>query len=206
MPRGDKSGNPKMKRHRAARIAARLREQGAPRAEANRIATGAMEREYAGVGRAPDARKAAVDEAAHDSRTGQSKTHLTTKAPAVSGARDVSAAGRLGTSKRTTGKTGQSGRPVGGRKPRATTRARTDAEGGGTAAASRQPVPRKSAGYRPPSAHKKSKPNRSTAVKRPSKKRTSRALGPGAAGSSRKSATTGRQSSAKKSSGISRTG
>ena len=37
MPRGDKSGNPKMKRHRAA-----LRVQ-----KQNRIATTAMEREYA---------------------------------------------------------------------------------------------------------------------------------------------------------------
>ena len=64
MARGDKSGNPKMKRHRAARIAARMMARGAPRAEANRIATAAMEREYSGVGRNPYLNKVAVDEEA----------------------------------------------------------------------------------------------------------------------------------------------
>lgn len=47
MPRGEKSGNPRMKRHRASRIAASMIKSGAPRTQANRIATAAMEREYA---------------------------------------------------------------------------------------------------------------------------------------------------------------
>ena len=57
---------------------ARMMEQGAPRAEANRIATAAMDRGYAGVGRNSDSNKVAVDEDAHDSRSGQRKTNLTT--------------------------------------------------------------------------------------------------------------------------------
>jgi hypothetical protein len=73
MPRGDKSGNPKMKRHRAARVADRLRQQGVPRAESNRMATAAMDREYERTG-PRDAGKMAVNEDAHDSRSGHIPT------------------------------------------------------------------------------------------------------------------------------------
>ena len=202
MPRGDKSGNPRMKRHRAARIAARMMEQGAPRAEANRIATAAMEREYAGVGRDPDSNKVAVDEEAHDSRSGQRKRNLTTKQPWVSGARKPNVAQRPATTKRRTGKTGQ-GKAAIARKPRVAATPGASADGRHSAAATRQSVPRKAAGYRPPSANKKAKPNRSTAVKR-TPKRTPRAQGVGGVGSPRKPTMGGRPSAAKRSSGVSR--
>lgn len=200
MPRGDKSGNPKMKRHRAARIAARMMEQGAPRAEANRIATAAMDREYAGVGRNSDSIKVAVDEEAHDSRSGQRKTNLTTKQPSVSGARKPNAAQRPATTKRSSGKTGQ-GKAAVARKPRvaATPGARADSHH--SAAATRQSLPRKSAGYGPSAANKKAKPNRSKAVEHGSM-RTSRAQGVGDVRWPRESAMAGRQSAAKKSSGV----
>jgi hypothetical protein len=71
MPRGEKSGNPKVKHHRATRIAEGMMRQGATRAEANRIATAAMDREYARDG-------VARDSEAHDPRTGQRNTNLTT--------------------------------------------------------------------------------------------------------------------------------
>ena len=47
MPRGEKSGNRNVKRHRATRIAEGMMRQGATRAEANRIAGAAMDRENA---------------------------------------------------------------------------------------------------------------------------------------------------------------
>ena len=205
MPRGEKSGNPKMKRHRAARIAGHMRARGVPRAEANRIATAAMDREYAGVGRGPEFRKSAVDEEARDSRSGQRKTNLTTKNPSVSGVRDVASARRPGASKRMTGKTGQAGSAVGGRKPRVASTPGTRASSRKAAAATRQTIPRKAAGYRPPAAHKKEQTNRSTAVRQEPAKRTPRSRGPGSAGTARKPAMSGRQSTAKKSSGVSRT-
>ena len=202
MPRGDKSGNPKMKRHRAARIAARMMEQGAPRAEANRIATAATDREYAGVGRSPDSNEATVDEEAHDPRSGQRKTKLATQQPSVSGARKPNVAQRPATTKRSSGKTGQGTAAV-ARKPRVATTPGASANGRNSAAATRQSVPRKSAGYRPPAANRKAKANHSTVVKRAST-RTPRAQGVGGVGSSRKPAMAGRQSGAQKSSGVSR--
>jgi hypothetical protein len=72
MSRGDKSGNPKMKRHRATRMAARLRERGAPRAEANRIATAAMEM----TGRQSAAKKSSASRRQPDSIDGRAATRV----------------------------------------------------------------------------------------------------------------------------------
>ena len=117
MPRGEKSGNPRMKHHRAARIAEQIRRQGAPRGEAYRIATAAMAKEYDRVG-PRDRKKMAVNEGAHDSRTGQRKTNLTTQHPAVSGARKPSVAQHASSSRRTARRTGGGGKASAGRKPR----------------------------------------------------------------------------------------
>src|SRR5687767_1014432 len=109
MAQGDKSGNPAMKRHRAARIADKMMQDGVPRAEANRIATAAMDREYAGDrGELRDV-SVGVDE--HDSRSGQRKTNLTTKrGAAVSGASKPSAARTIGTTKARTKETARGGK------------------------------------------------------------------------------------------------
>jgi hypothetical protein len=113
MPRGEKSGNPKVKHHRATRIAEGMMRQGATRAEANRIATAAMDREYARDG-------VARDSDAHDSRTGQRKTNLTTKkGAAVSGASKPSAAKKPSRTKRHTKETSRAGKATSARKPRA---------------------------------------------------------------------------------------
>src|SRR2546423_3202977 len=98
MARGEKSGNPEMKRHRAARIADRMMQDGATRMDANRIATAAMDREYAGD--RGNLRGASVDVDRHDSGSGQRKTNLTTKRGAsVSGASKPNAAKTIGTQK-----------------------------------------------------------------------------------------------------------
>jgi hypothetical protein len=115
MPRGDKSGNRKVKPHRARKIAESLRRAGATRAAANVIATGAMDREYS-LKKTGNPRKAkkSYDEEAHDSRSGQRKTNLTTKrGPAVSGASKPSTARKPANAKRTTGAAASA------RKPRA---------------------------------------------------------------------------------------
>lgn len=128
MPAGEKSGNPRVKRHRANRIAAAMRRQGATRKQANKIATAAMDREYASA--KGKRRAAAVDMDAHDSRSGQRKTNLTTKRGAsVSGASKPSRAGRSDLGKRNVRATGTSGRAASGRKPRATNRALLEAAG-----------------------------------------------------------------------------
>ena len=119
MPRGEKATNTGNKRPRARKIAESMRRRGATRAAANLVANAAMDREYSSK-RTGNARKAkrAVDEEAHDSRSGQRKTNLTTKNPAVSGARKPSSAARAGTSKRLARAPGRTGKPTGGRKPR----------------------------------------------------------------------------------------
>jgi hypothetical protein len=102
MPRGDKSGNPKVKPHRARKIAESLRRSGATRAAANTIATAAMDREYSKKKTGnPLKAKQSYDEEAHDSRSGQKKTNLTTKrGAAVSGASKPSTARKPALAKR----------------------------------------------------------------------------------------------------------
>jgi hypothetical protein len=177
MPRGEKSGNPRMKRHRASRIAASMMRSGAPRAEANRIATAAMEREYAQT-TGTRAEEVATDPAAHDSRTGARKTRLRTKR----------AGGKPHVARRA--------RPAkhGARRPRAA--------GARPAAGMRTPIPRKGAGYRPPRG--RSAANRSRQSGQTFAKRVPRSKGAGGAGTSRKPPLRGRASTAKKSSGVSR--
>src|SRR5688572_17324414 len=94
MARAEKAGNPKVKPHRAGRIAERMMREGATRAAANRTANAAMDREYGGRG----ARAKDVDGAARDSRTGRPKTGLSPKNPAKSGARKLSSAARASSS------------------------------------------------------------------------------------------------------------
>jgi hypothetical protein len=120
MPRGEKATNPGVKPHRARKIAQGMRRRGATRAAANTIAHAAMDREYAPKD-SGNARKAkhSFDEEAHDSRSGQRKTNLTTKNAAVSGARKLSKANKPGSSKRSVKKTGGGGRAAAARRPRA---------------------------------------------------------------------------------------
>ena len=115
MPRGDKSGNSGVKPHRAGRIAEGMRRQGTTRAAANQTANAAMDREYAprksgNAGRA----KVAFDEEAHDSRSGQRKTNLTTK----EGSSKPSTARKPSSTKRDVKATGRSGKAAPARKPR----------------------------------------------------------------------------------------
>jgi hypothetical protein len=204
MPRGEKSGNPRMKRHRARRIAERMRRQGVPRGDAYRTATAAMEREYDRVG-PRDPEKMAVNEDAHDSLTGQRKTNLTTKrGPAVSGAGKPGVAQRSSSSKRSTKDMGGGGKASAGRKPRTSGDPATQPKARKSAAATRKPPPWRAAGYRPPRAGKKLRANESIATNRASSKRTPRSMGPGGAATARKPALAGRTSTAKKSSGVSR--
>jgi hypothetical protein len=121
MPRGEKAGNPGVKPHRARRIAEGMKRRGATRAAANLTAAAAMDREYA-PRRSGNARKAkhAFDREAHDSRSGQRKTNLTTKEPMRSGARKVSVANRGEASKRSVKATGRSGAATTGRRARGT--------------------------------------------------------------------------------------
>jgi hypothetical protein len=204
MPRGEKSGNPRMKRHRAAGIAERMRRQGAPRAESYRIANARMEREYARVG-ARDPEKMAVNEDTHDSRSGQRKTNLTTKRPAISGARQPSIAQHPASSKRSAKETGGGGKASAGRKPRVSSDPATHASARKSATAIRKPPPWRAAGYRVPGTRRKSKAARSKMVKTVSSKRTPRSVGPGGVGTARKPPMVGRTSPAKKASGVSRT-
>lgn len=204
MPRGEKSGNPRMKHHRAARIAEQIRRQGAPRGEAYRIATAAMAKEYDRVG-PRDRKKMAVNEGAHDSRTGQRKTNLTTQHPAVSGARKPSVAQHASSSRRTARRTGGGGKASAGRKPRTSSHPAMHPRARKSAGATRKPPPWRAAGYRSPNAAKKSRAHQSKARKRVSSAQNPRSIGPGAAGTARKPAMAGRTSTAKKASGISRT-
>ena len=116
MPRGEKAGNTGVKPHRARKIAESLRRRGATRKAANEIATAAMNREYSPK-RSGNPRKAkhSFDEEAHDSRTGQRKTNLTTKRAAVSGARKPSRAANAAATKRNT----KLSDAAAGRRPRA---------------------------------------------------------------------------------------
>ena len=183
MPRGEKSGNRRMKRHRASRIAAGMMRKGVPRATANRMAGAAMEREYAWT-TGTRAEELSSDEGGHDPRTGNQKTRLRVQRRAHAGAAKPHAARRARPAKH------------GARKPRA----------GGTqsAAGRRAPVPRKGAGYRSPGG--RSKANRSQQSGQTYAKRVPRSMGPGAAGSSRKGPMSGRAATGKKSSGVSRIG
>src|SRR5688500_18629612 len=131
MARAEKAGNPKVKAHRAGRIAERMMREGATRAAANRTAGAAMDREY-GVRGGPRQDGAG---GARDSRTGRPKTGWTTKNPAESGARKPSAAARAtSSSKNQVKKTGGGGKAAAGRKPRPAS--------GKAAAATRPPIPR----------------------------------------------------------------
>jgi hypothetical protein len=134
MPPGEKSGNPRVKSHRAAGIARRMMREGVPRASANRIATGAMEREYARRA-SSRAERARTDENEHDSRSGERKTNLSVKHPAVSGARKPGTAQRASTSKRRQKATGGGDKATAARKPRG--RGATK-----SASAVRPPIPR----------------------------------------------------------------
>src|SRR5947209_1562480 len=143
MARGDKSGNPANKRHRAAGIAERMMRTGATRAESNRIATAAMDREYAGDRGA--LRGVSVDVDEHDSRTEQRKTDRTTKKGAsVSGAGKPSAARKPATTKASSGRKPRTRRNVG----------TTDPGANDSAKGRRQPVPRKAVGAKHPNAGK----------------------------------------------------
>jgi hypothetical protein len=120
MPRGEKATNAGVKPHRARKIAQNMMRQGATRAAANKIAVAAMDREYSSK-RSGNPRKAkqSFDEEAHDSRSGQRKTNLTTKNPSVSGARKPGAARKPDSNKRDTKATGFGGKAATGRRPRA---------------------------------------------------------------------------------------
>ena len=130
MPRGEKSTNTGNKRPRARKIAESMRRRGATRAAANQTANAMMDREYSPK-RSGNARKAkhSFDVEAHDSRTGQRKTNLTTKDPAASGARKPSSAARAGSGKRAAGGTqGRTGKVSGQqRRPRSTAAAKRPA-------------------------------------------------------------------------------
>jgi hypothetical protein len=146
MPAGEKSGNPRMKQHRATRIAAAMRQQGATRAGANKTASAAMDREYASS--KGKRRAASVDMDAHDSRSGQRKTNLTTKrGAAVSGASKPSSAKRAASGKRGVRATGKTGAASAGRKPRAASAALTGTAGAKRAGTgTRPPRPRTAQG------------------------------------------------------------
>ena len=144
------SGKPEVKPHRARRIAEGMRRRGATRAAANLTAVAAMDREYSPK-RSGNARKAkhSFDEEAHDSRSGQRKTNLTTKEPRRAGARKVSVATKGEASKRSVKATGRTGAASTGRRARA---AGDPSTRGASARQStigrRPPRPRKAAGAR----------------------------------------------------------
>ena len=146
MPRGEKATNPAVKPHRARKIAESMRRRGATRAAANLTANAAMDREYSSK-RTGNARKAkrAFDEEAHDSRSGQRKTNLTTKrGAAVSGASKPGIAKKPPSSKRDTKRTGRGGAAASGRRPRAAGSATTrSASARQSTAGKRPPRPRK---------------------------------------------------------------
>ena len=85
---------------------------------------------------------------AHDSRSGQRKTNLTTKRGAsVSGASKPAAAGRADDGKRSVRATGKSGRATAGRKPRAANAALLGTAGARRAGpGTRPPKPRSAQG------------------------------------------------------------
>lgn len=149
MPRGEKSGNPAVKPHRARRIAEGMMRRGATRAAANETAAAAMDREYAPK-RAGDPRKAkqAFDEDARDSRSGQRKTNLTTrKRRAVSGASKPAAAKKPAANKRNVKATARAGGAVSGRRPRAASDPATRNAGARqSTTGKRPPKPRTAAG------------------------------------------------------------
>ena len=70
-------------------------------------------------------KKKPAKQEAHDSRSGQKKTNLTTKEPAVSGARKPSSAREPASTKRKVRRTGRVGAASAGRKPRAAADAAT---------------------------------------------------------------------------------
>lgn len=146
MPAGEKSGNPRMKNHRATRIAAAMRRQGATRGTANAMAQAAMDREYASS--KGKRRAASVDMDAHDSRSGQRKTNLTTRrGAAVSGASKPSSARKATSGKRGVRATGKTGAAATGRKPRAAGAALMGTAGAKRAGAgTRPPRPRTAQG------------------------------------------------------------
>jgi hypothetical protein len=145
MPRGEKAGNTGVKPHRARKIAQSMRRQGATRAAANQIATTAMDREYAPKKSGnPRKAKKAFDEEAHDSRSGQRKTNLTTKkGAAVSGASKPSRARKAPTTKGGVRQTGRSGKSAPARRPRAAKKPATRASARQSAVGTRPPQPRK---------------------------------------------------------------
>ena len=117
MPRGEKSGNSGVARHRAERVAQAMMRTGASRAAANRIAAALMDREYARVARS-QRKHAGVDEGPHDSSTGQRKLQLTTKrGRATTGANKPSAASRSASTKRDVRASGHAGKAATARRP-----------------------------------------------------------------------------------------
>jgi hypothetical protein len=147
MPRGEKATNTGVKRHRARKLAEGMMRQGAPRAAANEVAAAAMDREYSSK-RSGNARKAkqSFDEEAHDSRSGQLKTKLTTKNPAVSGASKPSVAANADPGKRSVRRTGRAGAAASGRRPRAASDPATRPSAKQSTLGRRPPRPRKAAG------------------------------------------------------------
>jgi hypothetical protein len=148
MPRGEKATNPAVKPHRARKIAQSMIRRGATRAAANRIANAAMDREYSSK-RTGNPRKAkqSFDEEAHDSRTGQRKTNLTTKrGAAVSGASKPGIAKKPPSSKRDTKATGRGGAAASGRRPRASADPATRHAGARQSTVGRRPPKPRKAG------------------------------------------------------------
>src|SRR5215207_1273407 len=147
MPRGEKATNTGNKRPRARKIAESMMRRGATRAAANTTANAAMDREYSPA-RSGNARRAksSFDEEAHDSRSGQRKTNLTTKEPAVSGARKPNTAAKPDSSKRRVKQSGRAGGAASGRRPRPAADPATRASSGQSTAGRRPPRPRKAAG------------------------------------------------------------
>ncbi|HYC46486.1 MAG TPA: hypothetical protein VED01_13515 [Burkholderiales bacterium] len=144
MPRGEKATNPSVKPHRARKIAEGMMRRGATRKAANEVAHAAMDREYAPK-RSGNPRRAkhAFDEEAHDSRTGQRKTNLTTKrGAAVSGASKPGIAKKPPSNKRDTKATGRGGAAASGRRPRAAASLGVRASQRQSTAGKRPPRPR----------------------------------------------------------------
>jgi hypothetical protein len=138
MPRGEKATNPAVKPHRARKIAESLRRSGATRAAANTQANAMMDREYSRKKTGnPRKAKKRYDEEAHDSRSGQKKTNLTTKrGAAASGASKPSKARKAQTTKR--GKT-TVGAATGSRRPRASAAATSRKAGASQSATGKRP-------------------------------------------------------------------
>lgn len=149
MPRGEKAGNADVKPHRARRIAEGMMRRGATRAVGNRMANAAMDREYASKQSGnPRRAKSSFDEEAHDSRTGQSKTNLTTKRGIAESAGKPSTARHPGPRKRDVKATGREGKAATQRRPRAGSSPATHGAGARQSATGRRPPRPRKAGVK----------------------------------------------------------